>query len=140
MKGGVLAAIEKETCQLASHTTRCYSVSTDAKSVKDLTALTQHFRDQSTDVDAVAVTFVSDKPQANSSGTGFAFNSEEAARNILSEILPKGADLNEEVNKAMQNGGIYVVTLEDAIEQQACENWEAQSEGPPPEEWDCPGY
>jgi hypothetical protein len=39
-----------------------------------------------------------------------------------------------------QNGGIYVVTLEDAIEQQACENWEAQSEGPPPEEWDCPGY
>jgi hypothetical protein len=131
---------EKKTCQVASQTTKCYSVSTDAKSRKDFTALTQHFRDQSADVDAVVVAFFFDKPRADSSGTGFAFNNEETARNILSEILPEGANLNEEVNKAMRNDGVYVVTLEDATEQEVCENWEAQGLGPPPEEWECPGY
>jgi hypothetical protein len=89
----------------------------------------------------VAITFFFDEPQANSSGMGFAFESEEAARKILSESLPKGANLNKEVIKAMQrNDGIYVISVEDEVEQKACKSWDAQALGPPPKEWECPGY
>ena len=156
---------KKKTCQIASQSTRCYSVSTDATSEEDLTAFTQHFRKQSGGVDSVVVTFFFDKPQANSSGRGFTFNvffdepeantsgrgfafdSKEAARNILSRSLPQerfqDADLNEEVSKAMQNDGIYVISIEDEIEQQACEGWDSNKSntlGRPPKQWDCPGF
>src|SRR5215212_4401442 len=151
---------KKKTCQIASQSTRCYSVSTDATSEEDLTAFTQHFRKQSGGVDNVVVTFFFDKPQpnssgrgftfhiffdepeANTSGRGFAFNSKEAARNILSRSLPQerfqDADLNEEVSKAMQNDGIYVISIEDEVEQQACKDWDSKMLGPPPKQWDCP--
>src|SRR5215211_7839828 len=136
---------KKKTCQIASQTTTCYSVSTDATSEEDLTAFTQHFRKQSGDVNAVVATFFFDKPQANSSGRGFAFDSKEAARNILSRFLPQerflqDADLNEEVRKAMQNDGIYVISIEDKVEQRACEDWDSKTLGRPPKQWDCPGY
>ena len=131
---------EKKTCQIASQTTKCYTVSSDAESREHLTALTEHFRDQSADVDAVMVTFFFDKPNANSSGEGFAFYSREAARNILSETLPRGVNLNQEVNMAMQNDGTYVLTLENLIEQEACKDWDPRAIGPPPKQWDCPGY
>src|SRR5215208_6109689 len=107
---------KKKRCQIASQTTKCYSVSTDATSEEDLTAFTQHLRKQSGGVGNVVVTFFFDKPQANTSGRGFAFNiffdepkagtsgrgfafdSREAARKILSRSLPQekfqDADLN----------------------------------------------
>jgi hypothetical protein len=137
--------VRKKTCQIASQSTRCYSVSTDATSEEDFTAFMQHFREQSGGVDNVVVTFFFDEPQANSSGRGFAFDSKEAARNILSRVLPQerflqDADLNEEVNKAMQNDGIYVISIEDEVEQQACEDWDSKTLGPPPKQWDCPGH
>ena len=136
---------KKKTCQIASQSTMCYSVSTDATSGEDFTAFTQHFRKQSGGVDNVVVTFFFDEPQANSSGRGFAFNSKEAARNILSRFLPQerllqDADLNQEVNKAMQNHGIYIISIEDEVEQQACEGWDPRSLGPPPKQWDCTGH
>jgi len=64
---------------------------------------------------------------ANTSGRGFAFNSNEAARNILSRSLSQekflqDAYLNEEVSKAMQNDVDAVISIEDEIEQQACED------------------
>ena len=102
-----------------------------------MTALTQHSRNRSSGTDILVVTFFFDKPRPNSA-QGFAFYNREAAQNILSETLPKGVNLNEEVGKAMQNDGIYV--LEDKIEQQACKNWDPRNLGPPPKRWDCPGY
>jgi hypothetical protein len=136
---------KKKTCQIASQTTKCYSVSTDATLEEVLTAFTQHFRKQSGAVDAVVVTFFFDEPQADISGRGFAFDSKEAARDILSRSLPQvrflqDADLNEEVRKAMQNDGIYVISIEDKVEQQACEDWDPKILGRPPNQWDCPGY
>ena len=153
---------KKKTCQIASQRATCYSVSTNATSEEDLTALTRHFRNQSRAVDAVEVTFFFDKPQAkssgrgfafkiffddpeaNTSGRGFAFNSKKAARTILSRSLPQerfhDADLNEEVSKAMQNDGIYVISIEDEVEQHACEDWDSKILGPPPKKWDCPGF
>jgi hypothetical protein len=126
----------------------CYSVSTNATSGEDFTAFTQHFRKQSGGVDNAVVTFFFDKPQAKSSGRGFAFDSKEAARYILSRSLPQerslhDAYLNEEVSKAMQNDGIYVISIEDEVEQQACEDWDSNKSntlGPPPKQWDCPGF
>jgi PBP1b-binding outer membrane lipoprotein LpoB len=53
---------------------------------------------------------------------------------------PDTVVLNQEVNEAMQNDGVYVLTVEDKIEQQACEGWDPGALGPPPERWDCPGY
>jgi hypothetical protein len=157
--------IKKKTCQIASQTTACYSASTNATSEDDLTAFTQHFRKQSGDVDNVVVTFFFyksqanssgrdftfkiffDEPQANTSGRGFAFASEEAARKILSRSLPQerfqDAYLNEVVSKAMQNDGFYVISIEDEIEQQACEGWgsnKSNTLGRPPKQWDCPGF
>jgi len=64
---------KKKTCQIASQSTMCFSVSTDATSEEDLTALTRHFRNQSRAVDNVVVTFFFDKPQAKSSSRGFSF-------------------------------------------------------------------
>jgi hypothetical protein len=88
-----------------------------------------------------------DKPEANTSGRRFAFNSKDAARNILSRSLPQerfqDAYLNEEVSKAMQNDDIYVIFIEDEIEQQACEGWvsnKSNTLGRPPKQWDCPGF
>jgi hypothetical protein len=134
---------KKKTCQIASQTTACYSVSTDTTS-EDLTAFTRHFRKQYSGVDAVVVTFFFDEPQAKSSNRGFAFDSKEAARNILSRSLPQerfqDAYLNQEVSKAMQNDGIYVISIEDEIEQQACEGWDSTILGPPPKQSDCPGF
>ena len=85
---------------------------------------------------------------ANTSGRGFAFNSNEAARNILSRSLSQekflqDAYLNEEVSKAMQNDGIYVIAVEDEMEQRACEGWDSNKSntlGQPPKQWDCPGF
>ena len=130
----------KKTCQIASQSATCYSVSTDATSGEDFTAFTQHFRKQSGSVDNVVVTFFFDEPQANSSGWGSAFDSKEAARNILSTSLPEDADLEKEVNKAMQNDGIYVISIEDEVEQQACEDWDSKILGHPPNQWDCAGH
>jgi hypothetical protein len=67
-----------------------------------------------------------DEPKANINGRDFAFNSKEAARNILSRSLPQerslqDAYLNEELSKALQNDGIYAISIEDEIEQHACE-------------------
>ncbi len=130
---------KKETCHIASQTARCYSVSTSATSSEDLTALTQHFRNRSSGTDTVVVTFFFDKPRPNSA-QAFAFYDREAAQNILSESLPKGVNLNEEVNATMQNDGVYLLTIEDKIEQQACKSWDPRTLGPPPERWECPGY
>jgi hypothetical protein len=137
---------KKKTCQIASQTATCYTVSTHALSGEAFAAFTQHFRKQSGGVDNVVVTFFFDEPQANSSGMGFAFKSKEAARSILSRFLAQqkhilqDADLNEEVSKAMQNDGVYVVSVDDEVEQQMCTAWDSKRLGTPPKQWNCPGY
>ena len=140
---------KKKTCQIASQKATCYTVSTHALSGEAFAAFTQHFRKQSGSIANVVVTFFFDEPQANSSGMGFAFESKEAARSILSRFLAQqkhilqDAELNEEVSKAMQNDGIYVISIEDEIEQEACKDWasnESNTPGRPPKQWDCPGY
>ena len=76
-------------CRVASQTATCYSVSTDATPGEACAALTRKLRKQSGSDDNVAVTFFFEEPRANSSGRGLAFESEEAARDVLSRILPQ---------------------------------------------------
>jgi hypothetical protein len=108
-------------------------------------ALTRHLRKQAGGDDSLVVTFFFDEPRANSSGRGFAFESKEAARDILSRVRPQerflqDADLNEEVGRAMRNDGIYVLSIEDEVEQEACNDWDSKALGPPPKQWDCAGH
>ena len=133
---------KRETCRIASQTAMCYRVSTDATLGEAFAAFTRHFRKQSGGDYNVVVTFFSDEPQANNTGRGFAFKSKQAARDILSRVLPqeillRDADLNEEVGKAMQNDGIYVFSIEDEVEQRACKDWDSKILGHPPKGWDC---
>jgi hypothetical protein len=135
---------KKKGCRIASQTATCYSVSTDATSGEAFAALTRNLRKQSGGDDNVVVTFFFDEPRANSSGRGFAFESEEAARDVLSRVLPqerylRDEDLNEEVSKSMQNDGIYVISVADELAEEMCAAWDPRSLGPPPKQWDCAG-
>ena len=136
---------KKKRCRIASQTATCYRLSTDATSGEAFTVLTRNLRKQSGGDDNVVVTFFFDEPRANSSGRGFAFESEEAARDVLSRVLPqkrylRDEDLNEEVSKAMQNDGIYVISIYDELAEEMCAAWDPRSLGPPPKRWDCTGH
>ena len=53
------------------------------------------------------------------------------------------ANVEEEVEKAMANDGIYIVPIEAMVEdmiEQECASWDTTTLGTPPPEWDCPGY
>jgi hypothetical protein len=80
------------------------------------------------------------EPSLPHAGFTGAFSNREVARDILFETLPKGVSLNEEANKAMQYDGIYVLALDNLIEQEACKDWDPRALEPPPKKWDCPGY
>jgi hypothetical protein len=56
------------------------------------------------------VRFYPNKPTADVSAWGFAFENEQAARVVLAQSLAQGTSVEDEVREAMANGGIYVVT------------------------------
>jgi hypothetical protein len=62
---------------------------------------------------AVLVTFYLNKPTADLSAAGFAFENEQAARVVLAQFLSEGTSVEDEVREAMANGGIYVVVPAD---------------------------
>jgi hypothetical protein len=82
---------------------------------------------------------------ASESGYGQAFGSEGSARAFLSAQYAASASANVEngVQKAMANDGIFVVSFVEAEEdmtRQSCAEWDTTTMGTPPPEWDCPGY
>jgi hypothetical protein len=62
---------------------------------------------------AVLVTFYPNKPTADISAWGFAFENEQAARVVLAQFLSEGTSVEDEVREAMANDGIYVVAPAD---------------------------
>jgi hypothetical protein len=94
---------------------KCYSVSTDATSREDLEIVTADLWLKSPGYLAVLVTFYPDKPTADVSGAGFAFRNEQAARVVLKQVAAEGATVEDEVRKAMANGGIYVSSVADEV-------------------------
>jgi hypothetical protein len=135
----------EQDCPQGNFSGKCYSVSTDATSEKDLRALTEYFRDENPQSAAVLVTFYPKKPTADQSGSGFAFENATVARVVLSQMYqnPEDASVDEEVRKAMENNGIWVMSIADEVEsmtQDMCNDWDTTTMGTPPPEWNCPGY
>jgi hypothetical protein len=93
---------------------KCYSVSTDATSREELEVVTADLWLDSPGYLAVLVTFYLNKPTADLSAAGFAFENEQAARVVLAQFLAQGTSVEDEVREAMSNGGIYVVAPVDA--------------------------
>jgi hypothetical protein len=94
---------------------KCYSVSTDATSREDLIFVTANLWLNSPRYLAVLVTFYPDKPTADVSARGFAFENEQAARVVLAQVLAQGTSVEDRVREAMANGGIYVISVADEV-------------------------
>ena len=92
---------------------KCYGVSTDATSREELEVITADLWLDSPGYLAVLVTFYPNKPTADLSAWGFAFENEQAARVVLAQFLAQGTSVEDEVREAMANGGIYVVVPGD---------------------------
>jgi hypothetical protein len=90
---------------------KCYGVSTDATSREKLEVLTADLWLDSPGYLAVLVTFYPNKPTADVSAAGFAFENEQAARVVFAQFLAQGTSVEDEVREAMANGGIYVVSV-----------------------------
>ena len=96
---------------------KCYGVSTDATSREELEVVTADLWLDSPGYLAVLVTFYPNKPTADVSAAGFAFENEQAARVVLAQFLAQGPSVEDEVREAMGNGGIYVVAPADEAQE-----------------------
>jgi hypothetical protein len=94
---------------------KCFSVSTDATSGEDLEVITFDILLNNREYLAIVVSFYPNKPAADLSGMGFAFKNEQVARVVLAQFLAQGTSVEDEVGKAMANGGIYVVSVADEV-------------------------
>src|SRR5215204_6362294 len=103
----------EQDCAESGVVGKCYSVSTDATSREELEVLTADLWLDSPGYLAVLVTFYPNKPPADLSAAGFAFENEQAARVVLAQFLAQGTSVEDEVRVAMANGGIYVVAPVD---------------------------
>jgi hypothetical protein len=92
---------------------KCYSVSTDAASREELGLVTADLWLDSPGYLAALVTFYPSKPAADISAVGFAFENKQAARVVLAQFLAQGISVEDEVDEAMANGGVYVVAPAD---------------------------
>jgi hypothetical protein len=134
----------EQDCSL-DYPAKCYAVTTTATSTEDLEALTRHFAEESPEHLAVTVSFYPPRQTVDISGTGFYFANEEVARSVISQMYqnPGEANVDEQVNEAMQNDGIYVIAITEAAEEmnrEVCAEWDVTTMGTPPPEMDCPGY
>ena len=94
---------------------KCYSVSTDVTSGEDLEVITSDILLNNPEYLAIVVSFYPNKPAADVSGMGFAFKNEQVARVVLAQALAQESTVEDEVGKAMANGGIYVVSVADGV-------------------------
>jgi len=90
---------------------KCYGVATDATSREELEVVTADLWLDSPGYLAVEVAFYPNKPTADVSAAGFAFENEQAARVVLAQFLAQGPSVEDEVREAMANGGLYIVAL-----------------------------
>jgi hypothetical protein len=92
---------------------KCISVVTKVTSREDLEVITFDILLNNREYLAILVSFYPNKPTADLSGMGFAFKNEQVARVVLAQYLAQGSTVEDEVGKAMANGGIYVVSVAD---------------------------
>jgi hypothetical protein len=103
----------KQDCADTGVVGKCFRVSTDATSREELEVITAALWFDSPGYLAVLVTFYPSKPTADVSAAGFAFENEQAARVVLAQFLAQETSVEDEVDEAMANGGVYVVAPAD---------------------------
>jgi hypothetical protein len=94
---------------------KCYSVVTEVTLGEDLEIITSDILLKNREYLAIVVSFYPNKPAADVSSMGFAFKNEQVARVVLAQALAQGSTVEDEVGKAMANGGIYVVPVADGV-------------------------
>jgi hypothetical protein len=94
---------------------RGVSASTKTTSAEGMEAITRELWSETEDAEALVATFYPDKPMAELSGTGYAFRNRESARAVLSSQYtdPSEANIDEQVEEAMANDGISVLSIQD---------------------------
>jgi hypothetical protein len=107
--------IVEKVCADTGVVGKCYTVASDATSKEDLEVVTADLWLENPEQLVVLVTFYPDKPTADVSGAGFAFKNEQAARVVLKQLTAEGATVEDEVRRAMANGGIYVISAGDEM-------------------------
>jgi hypothetical protein len=116
---------------------KCINAATGATSEEAFTLLTEHFRDENPGYRAILVTFYENHQMTETTGSGWSFADEEAARTLLSQQYSdyQERDIDKQVREVMDNGGIYITSLQDEAQEMiemACEDWDAKVVGPPP--------
>ena len=124
---------------------KCINAATDATSEEAFTLLTEHFKDENPGYRAILVTFYENHQMPETTGSGWWFADEEAARTLLSQQYadPQEANIDEQVREVMDNGGFYITSLQDEAQemnQEVCAEWDVTTMGTPPAEMNCPGY
>ena len=107
---------------------RGVSATTKTTSAEGMEAITRELWSETEDAEALVAAFYPDKPMAELSGTGYAFRNREAARAVLSSQYtdPSEANIDEQVEEAMDNDGIFVLSIqdeEDAETVEMCAGW-----------------
>jgi hypothetical protein len=98
-------------------TVKRYDVSTGATSGEDFEAITADLWAKSSGYQVVQVVFFAENSTAEaSSGAGFAFKNEQVARTVLTKVSAQGASVEDRVRKAMENGGMYVISVADELQ------------------------
>jgi hypothetical protein len=124
---------------------KCINAATDATSEEAFTLLTEHFKEENPGYRAILVTFYENHQMPETTGSGWWFADEEAARTLLSQQYadPQEANIDAQVREVMDNGGFYIRSLLDAAQemnQEVCAEWDVTTMGTPPAEMNCPGY
>jgi hypothetical protein len=116
---------------------KCINAATDATSEEAFTLLTEHCRDENPGYRAIFVTFYENHQMPETTGSGWWFADEEAARTLLSQQYsdPQEANIEAQVREVMDNGGFYITSLQDEVQEMiemACEDWDSKVMGPLP--------
>jgi hypothetical protein len=117
---------------------KCINAATHATSEEAFTLLTEHFRDENPGYRAILVTFYENHQMPETTGSGWWFADEEAARTLLSQQYsdPQVANIDEQVREMMDNGGFYIRSRQDEVQEMiemACEDWNSKGMGTPPD-------
>ena len=142
---------KEERCPVGNQDAKCITGFSGATSSEDIEAITRELWSKNQGENALIVILYPPRaPGADMSGAGYAFSDRRAAKAIISsQYTPSGqkiADIERQVDEAMENDGIYVISIEDEVDQatqSACADWDARDVsvlGTPPPEWNCPGF
>jgi len=142
---------KQERCPVGNQDAKCITAYSEATSGKEIEAITRELWSKNQGENALIVILYPPRaPGADMNGAGYAFSDRKAARAIIaSQYTPSGqkiADIKGQANEAMKNDGIYVISMQDEVDQatqSACANWDVtdvNTLGTPPPEWNCPGY